>query len=84
VPLRKIVTPNGDGANDFASFSGLVPPYTLKIFNVKGREIASLEDISSPIWDATDEDGDIVESGIYIYQVEKDGSMVTGIIVVAK
>jgi hypothetical protein len=83
-PMKKIVTPNDDGINDCAEFSGLEPPYELKIYNIRGREIWSISDISNPIWDATDEDGDIVESGTYIYQLDKDGELVSGVIVIAK
>ncbi len=83
-PMRKIITPNEDGTNDFAEFSGLEAPYELNIINVKGRVIKKIENISSPVWDGTDEDGDTVESGIYIYQIEKSGKLVSGIIVIAK
>ena len=84
LPLRKIISPNDDAINDFAEFSGLEPPYTLNIFNLRGRKIKNIEDISSPIWDGTDEDGDVVESGIYIYQIKKDGKFESGVIVGAK
>jgi gliding motility-associated-like protein len=85
IPLRKIVTPNGDGINDYAEFSALEPPYTVNIFNIRGRNIKSLdEDVSNPVWDGTDDDGDVVESGVYIYQIEKDGDIVTGIVTIAK
>lgn len=83
-PLRKIITPNNDGENDYAEFCGLEPPYELYIHNIRGRIIKNYEDICSPVWDGTDEDGDIVESGIYIYQIKKDGEIVSGVIVVAK
>ncbi len=83
-PLRKIITPNSDGENDYAEFCGLEPPYELYIHNIRGRIIKSYEDISSPVWDGTDEDGDIVESGIYMYQIKKDGEILSGVIVVAK
>ncbi|MFC2061800.1 gliding motility-associated C-terminal domain-containing protein [Elusimicrobiota bacterium] len=83
-PLRKIITPNGDGINDFTEFSGLEPPYELNIHNIRGRIIKSVEDISSPTWDGTDDDGDVVESGIYIYQLKKDGETLSGVIIVGK
>jgi gliding motility-associated-like protein len=84
LPMRKIITPNGDGYNDLAVFSGLEAPYELKIFTVRGRLIREFEDTASPVWDGTDEDGEVLESGAYIYQLEKDGDTVTGVIVIAK
>jgi len=49
---------------------------TLKIFNILGQAIYTLEDthkragVYSVVWDAQDEWGRIVTSGIYFYQVE--------------
>ena len=36
------------------------------------------------IWSGEDEDGNIVESGIYIYQIKVDGKVISGTILVAK
>ncbi|MBN2406411.1 MAG: gliding motility-associated C-terminal domain-containing protein [Elusimicrobia bacterium] len=83
-PLRKIITPNEDGVNDYAEFSGLEPPYTISIYNIRGRLVRKIEEVSSPIWDGKDDDGDTVESGVYIYQIDQDGELISGVIAVGK
>jgi len=83
-PMRKIITPNTDLRNDYAEFTGLAPPYTLNIYNLRGRSIKKITEIPNPIWKGDDKDGDTVESGIYIYQIEKNGKIISGVIVVAK
>jgi hypothetical protein len=36
------------------------------------------------IWDGRDGDGGLVRGGIYIYQVESDGKVINGTVVVGK
>jgi len=82
-PLRTIITPaTEDGINDYAEWAGLEVPFEIKIYNRRGRLIRKLIDI--PRWDGDDEDGNVVESGVYIYQFKKDKELISGIIVVAK
>jgi len=82
-PLRTIITPaTKDGINDYAEWAGLEIPFEIKIYNRRGRLIRKLTDV--PRWDGDDEDGNVVESGVYIYQFKKDNELISGIIVVAK
>jgi gliding motility-associated-like protein len=82
-PTERIITPNGDGINDTATFSGLTADETVRIFDVRGRRIRSFNGPSA-VWDGRDDDGDIVESGVYIYQFKSQGDRVSGVITVAK
>jgi len=88
-PKERIITPvRQDGTNDVAYFSGLSgQDTTIRIYDITGRKIRTIE--REPYeWDGTDEDGNIVESGVYIYQFKADinGSkrLVSGTIAVAK
>lgn len=87
IPLQKIITPaKADGKNDFISFPGLQGNYTIDIFDVTGTKVISLENKS--IWYGLDQDGNLVESGPYIYKYSVDFNgekkTVTGVVVVAK
>jgi gliding motility-associated-like protein len=88
-PKEKIITPNGDGKNDYASFDGLSgEDFSIDIFDIRGHKIKNIGASSLPRWDGTDESGRVVESGVYIYQfiadVNGSGKMISGTIVVAK
>ena len=81
-------TPNGDGINDETKFSFfvanlLVPrPVRLIIYDVTGRRVRNLVDISSSAyafveqnsipWDGRDDNGNLVSPGLYIYQITVD------------
>lgn len=80
-PAKKIITPNGDGVNDDADFSGLAEE--IKIFDITGKKIRTIS-AGTGLWDGKDDDGSIVESGVYIYQFKVDGTLVSGAIAVAK
>lgn len=81
-PAQKIITPNGDGRNDIAIFGSLSLNTTIEIFDVTGRRVRSLTGIN--IWDGRDSNGNLVESGPYIYQYKERGELVSGVVVVAK
>jgi len=80
-PQERIITPNGDGINDTANFSGV--DGDVHIFDVRGRRVRTLHG-PSPVWDGRDDDGGIVPSGVYIYQYSAQGERVSGVIGVAK
>lgn len=90
-PKRNIITPEASvGINDEATFDALTDEYEINIYDISGRLVKTIDenDDSGPEWDGTDEYGNIVESGVYIYQfkAEIDGKMklISGTIVVAK
>lgn len=78
-PPMKIITPNGDGINDEADFNSLTEE--IKLFDITGRKIRT---VSTGKWDGKDDDGTVVESGVYIYQFKVGGTLVSGVIAVAK
>ena len=61
--------------------------FRVLIFNIEGMLVKTL---TAPlgetelIWDGTDETGEIVESGVYVYQLQIGESFKTGTIIVAK
>jgi len=83
-PLEKILTPNGDGINDFAFFSGLSGNFEIRLFDVTGRKVRTIHDAAQ--WDGRDDDGHVVENGTYIYQFHSDISSdwVSGMIGIAR
>jgi flagellar hook assembly protein FlgD len=54
----------------------------VKIYDITGRLIRTIENTDR--WDGRDDDGNIVESGIYIYQFKKAGQRISGTIIVVK
>lgn len=80
-PKENIITPNGDGINDMATF-GIPAGVTIKVFDTVGRVIRTLDGIT--VWDGKDDGATIVESGVYIYQFRVNGKLISGVIVVAK
>ena len=59
---------------------------TLRIFDLSGtliREISIAEGVT-PYWDGRNQDGVIVEGGMYIYQLKVGNEVVKGTIVLAK
>jgi hypothetical protein len=81
----------GEGAGEWEGASGVtVRPggleresVTVKIYNVQGRLIRTLlreprePGLHSVDWDATDEDGNPVASGVYFYQLDVGDRLVT-------
>jgi hypothetical protein len=85
-PRDKVITPNRDGANDALVFSFFDPVASVRveIFDVNGRRVRSLTGVGTVPWDGTDDSGDIVESGVYIYQYTDSGKRISGVVAVAK
>jgi len=85
-PREKIITPNGDGANDTALFElgDVTENVKIEIYDVSGRRIRTIMSAEIMEWDGRDEGGKIVESGVYIYQYSLQGERISGLIAVAK
>lgn len=90
-PRPRVFTPNGDGSNEVVTFkyeniyeSSIV----CWIYDIKGSVVRQLDIVESGeyrfTWDGEDEQGNIVPSGIYIYQIEVEGQTINGTIVLAK
>jgi hypothetical protein len=81
-------TPNGSGdATDRTVFYVATryksTDFTVKIYNVNGRRIKILEN-GRRIWDGTDEHGNMVEGGLYIYQIHSGDEIISGTVVVIR
>jgi hypothetical protein len=60
---------------------------TIKIYDISGAEIRTTlrrEGENVMVWDGRDNSGSIVRAGMYIYQIEADGKVLNGTVVVAK
>jgi hypothetical protein len=81
------ITPNGDGFADNCRIYQADPLLglrgTVKIFNQRGELVWEDDEIPAQWW-GRDMSGDIVPSGLYIYQVELKGKVYHGTIVVAR
>lgn len=86
----RLVTPNGDGANDAVLFSFSNPfdsAVALRILDITGSEVASTAAAPGQNqlqWNGRGPSGDPVRSGIYIYQIESEGKVFSGTVVVAR
>jgi len=88
------ITPNFDAINDFAQFEfdGIfVKPARIHIFDIHGHEIQTI-DVPAGLsakqharWDGTDDGGNPVPEGVYIYTIEVAGEIVCeGTVTVAR
>ena len=101
VEPKKIITPNGDCINDFFTVrfdNPLDSSVTARIYDINGRNIGSMKTIdansqscltassdSSLTWDGRDERGELMDAGVYVYQITTtEGKRFTGTIVIAK
>ncbi|HHS50715.1 MAG TPA: hypothetical protein ENN07_06315 [candidate division Zixibacteria bacterium] len=79
-------SPNADGINDEANFTYPnqgVQPATIEIYDVSGRLVTQLEDIT--FWDGNDSAGTSQPKGVYIYIIMRDGEVLCkGTIHIAK
>ncbi len=95
-PLQKVITPNGDQNNDSANFNNMQSYLAalqsngntdtsfngIKIFDTNNRLIRELNDSDS--WDGKDNNGFLVETGVYIYQYNLNNQIISGTAVVAR
>lgn len=83
-PAEKIITPNGDGTNDTAFFSGLTGDFEIRILDEAGHLIRTIRGVAE--WDGRDVSGRTVDNGLYVYQYRSELSdeWVSGLIAVAK
>jgi hypothetical protein len=88
-PSERVFTPLVSGQNNTVTFNGISDQaYTLNIYDVSGRKARTISYPDMAVWDGKDENGQVVESGVYIYQIETqiNGSrkLVSGTVTVAK
>ncbi|MBN2406376.1 MAG: gliding motility-associated C-terminal domain-containing protein [Elusimicrobia bacterium] len=86
-PAEKIITPaTADGVNDSANFDGLAGmDVKINIYDVAGKRVRTINvSRDGNTWRGYDDNGNIVESGVYIYQFKVEGEYYTGTITVAK
>lgn len=90
----RIFTPNDDGVNDEVNFvfPNPDPKETSqggRIYDIQGHRICDLvltvtnEEIRST-WGGVDLAGEVVRSGIYIYQIEISSTVFNGTVILAK
>ncbi len=91
----KIFTPNGDGVHDVFTLIVNNPAGSIlsqkKIYDLQGFEVADLEVVGDETaataifkWNGKDKDGNIVPSGVYIYQLQSEGQSINGTVVVVR
>jgi len=90
-PRPRVFTPNGDGNNEQVTFEyENIDENSIVcwIYDIKGSVVRQLDIVGGGedkfTWDGKDEGGNIVPSGIYIYQIEVEGQTINGTIVLAK
>jgi len=70
------------------AIEGVEGEFSVVIFNINGvliREVKSVDPGARDLeWDGKDEVGDLVESGVYVYQIQVGESFDTGTVIVAK
>ncbi len=86
----RIFTPNNDGLNDVVQFQYDNPNtkgIVCRIFDIRGALVRQLDigqTETSFTWDGKDEKGKVALSGVYIYQLEGEGKVVNGTVILAK
>ncbi|MEW6754883.1 MAG: FlgD immunoglobulin-like domain containing protein [Candidatus Latescibacterota bacterium] len=80
----RVITPNGDGVNDSAhigfDITDLISgaDVTLRIYDLAGRPVRQLDAGQyasgryAQVWNGTDDHGDTVPPGVYVFRVEVD------------
>ncbi len=74
-------------ANSSVKFDNMPAASTIKIFTVSGREVKSLTSDSNGMasWDRTNDGGELVASGVYIYLIiDPQGNDTSGKLAIIK
>jgi flagellar hook assembly protein FlgD len=92
--IPRIFSPNNDGINDVVFFKVNNPqqtPMAGVVLDMSGAQVATLvlapngiPTADSLMWSGRDENGSLVPPGPYIYRIDGDGSILTGVVVVAR
>ncbi len=82
-PKEKIITPNNDGVNDFATFDNIPQGTEIKIYNLRGKLVRKIDSIPYE-WDGKDYEAKDLEVGPYIYQFKIDEELIIGVIIIAR
>ena len=87
----KVFTPNGDEINDEINFVFENPKESIasgEIYDITGAVIASMvkgqNNENSLMWDGRNNDGEIADKGVYIYQIKAEGKIINGTVILAK
>jgi len=86
----RIFTPNNDGLNDVVNFEYANPNekgVVCRIFDIRGALVRQLDigqTETSFAWDGKDEKGRVALSGVYVYQLEGEGKVINGTVILAK
>ena len=83
----KIFSPDEDGNMRFSFKNPNFAEVTIRIFDITGAEIKgnlTRETEEIMFWNGTDKSDKVVRGGIYIYQVEADGEVFNGTVVVVR
>lgn len=71
-PLQNVMTPNGDGVNDYFVVSGYGERESVTIYDRWGQVVFHSEN-ETGVWDGRTSAGDLVPAGVYYYTVMGDG-----------
>ncbi|MBK7130993.1 MAG: gliding motility-associated C-terminal domain-containing protein [Crocinitomicaceae bacterium] len=72
--VPNVITPNGDRINDVFSIKATnIETFMISIRDQRGNEIYSSQDVDFT-WEGTDYDGNVVEKGMYTYQIIAEGT----------
>jgi hypothetical protein len=92
--VPRIFSPNGDGINDMVFFIVENPTQSFVsgvVLDMTGAQVALLSPAQnntptpdSLVWNGRDENGHVVPSGPYVYRIDGDGSVLSGVVVVAR
>lgn len=86
--INNAFSPNGDGVNDTWVINILdgTTPNNVKILNRYGDVLVSFEnyDNVNVVWDGTNKSGNALPSGVYFYEIQVEGEVVTGWVNISK